>query len=98
MQFVMLFSLVIAIVLFGVLKILDGKELAALLGGFCRAISLAGVRNVLHRRPIIIQPKTIPRSVSMLTPASTETGAHSLPEIFSDLPVTSRHGYPRCGT
>ena len=32
-QFVTLFSLVIAIILFGVLKILEGKELAALLGG-----------------------------------------------------------------
>jgi hypothetical protein len=33
-QFVTLFSLVIAIILFGVLKILEGKELAALLGVF----------------------------------------------------------------
>ncbi|CAH1674573.1 exported hypothetical protein [Hyphomicrobiales bacterium] len=33
LQFVTLFSLVIAIILFGVLKILGGKELAALLGG-----------------------------------------------------------------
>ncbi|WKA25680.1 hypothetical protein [Bradyrhizobium roseum] len=32
-QFITLFSLVIAIILFGVLKILEGKELAALLGG-----------------------------------------------------------------
>lgn len=32
-QFVTLFSLVIAIILFGVLKILEGKELSALLGG-----------------------------------------------------------------
>lgn len=32
-QFVTLFSLVIAIILFGVLEILEGKELAALLGG-----------------------------------------------------------------
>jgi hypothetical protein len=32
-QFVTLFSLIIAIILFGVLKILEGKELAALLGG-----------------------------------------------------------------
>ncbi|HWX84127.1 MAG TPA: hypothetical protein VNZ48_11075 [Xanthobacteraceae bacterium] len=33
LQFVTLFSLVIAIILFGVLKILEGRELAALLGG-----------------------------------------------------------------
>jgi hypothetical protein len=33
LQFVTLFSIVIAIILFGVLKILEGKELAALLGG-----------------------------------------------------------------
>jgi hypothetical protein len=32
-QFVTLFSVVIAIILFGILRILDGKELAALLGG-----------------------------------------------------------------
>jgi hypothetical protein len=32
-QFVTLFSLIIAIILFGVLKILEGRELAALLGG-----------------------------------------------------------------
>ena len=32
-QFVTLFSLVIAIILFGILEILEGKELAALLGG-----------------------------------------------------------------
>jgi hypothetical protein len=32
-QFITLFSLVIAIILFGVLRILEGKELAALLGG-----------------------------------------------------------------
>lgn len=32
-QFVTLFSLVIAIILFGVLGILEGKELSALLGG-----------------------------------------------------------------
>jgi hypothetical protein len=32
-QFVTMFSLVIAIILFGVLKILEGKELSALLGG-----------------------------------------------------------------
>jgi presenilin-like A22 family membrane protease len=32
-QFVTLFSLVIAIILFGIIDILEGKELAALLGG-----------------------------------------------------------------
>jgi hypothetical protein len=32
-QFVTLFSLVIAIILFGIIEILEGKELAALLGG-----------------------------------------------------------------
>lgn len=32
-QFVTLFSLVIAIILFGIITILEGKELAALLGG-----------------------------------------------------------------
>lgn len=32
-QFITLFSLVIAIILFGIVQILEGKELAALLGG-----------------------------------------------------------------
>lgn len=32
-QFVTLFSVVIAIILFGIIEILEGKELAALLGG-----------------------------------------------------------------
>jgi hypothetical protein len=49
-QFVTLFSLVIAIILFGVLKILEGKELAALLGGLSgyilgRGSHMAGGRN-----------------------------------------------------
>lgn len=45
MQFVTLFSLVIAIVLFGVLKILDGRELAALLGGLSGYILGRGSRS-----------------------------------------------------
>jgi hypothetical protein len=32
-QFITLFSLVIAIILFGIINILEGRELAALLGG-----------------------------------------------------------------
>lgn len=43
-QFVTLFSLVIAIILFGVLKILEGKELAALLGGLSGYILGRGSR------------------------------------------------------
>jgi hypothetical protein len=45
MQFVTLFSLVIAIVLFDVLKILDGRELAALLGGLSGYILGRGSRS-----------------------------------------------------
>jgi hypothetical protein len=33
LQFITLFSLIIAIILFGVMNILEGRELAALLGG-----------------------------------------------------------------
>ena len=44
-QFVTLFSLVIAIILFGVLKILEGKELAALLGGLSGYILGRGSRS-----------------------------------------------------
>jgi hypothetical protein len=42
LQFVTLFSLVIAIILFGVLKILEARELAALLGGLSGYILVRG--------------------------------------------------------
>ena len=44
-QFVTMFSLVIAIILFGVLKILEGRELAALLGGLSGYILGRGSQN-----------------------------------------------------
>ena len=44
-QFVTMFSLVIAIILFGVLKILEGRELAALLGGLSGYILGRGSRG-----------------------------------------------------
>jgi hypothetical protein len=47
LQFVTLFSLVIAIILFGVINILEGKELAALLGGLSGYILGRGAN--LHR-------------------------------------------------
>lgn len=43
-QFVTLFSLVIAIILFGIIGILEGKELAALLGGLSGYILGRGTR------------------------------------------------------
>lgn len=48
-QFVTLFSVVIAIILFGILRILDGKELAALLGGLSGFILGKGTASVSRR-------------------------------------------------
>src|SRR5262249_41537846 len=53
LQFVTLFSIVIAIILFGVLKILEGKELAALLGGLSGYIL---GRGSISRQPGSVQP------------------------------------------
>lgn len=49
-QFVTMFSLVIAIILFGVLKILEGRELAALLGGLSGYILGRGSQTVENAR------------------------------------------------
>lgn len=58
-QFVTLFSLVIAIILFGVLRILEGKELAALLGGLSGYILGRGNASARQPQPA---PETPPRS------------------------------------
>lgn len=63
LQFVTLFSLVIAIILFGVLKILEGKELAALLGG------LSGY--ILGRGGITRQPPPTGAANQPAPPATT---------------------------
>jgi uncharacterized integral membrane protein len=63
LQFVTLFSIVIAIILFGVLRILEGRELAALLGG------LSGY--ILGRGSISKQGPSRDGS----TPANAPTGA-----------------------
>lgn len=57
-QFVTLFSLVIAIILFGVLKILEGKELAALLGGLSGYILGRGSHVQGEVSPSAKDPKT----------------------------------------
>jgi hypothetical protein len=73
-QFVTLFSLVIAIILFGVLKILEGKELAALLGGLSGYIlGKAGQPAVI---PAVITNQSAPVPPSpVLTPRSNESTA-----------------------
>jgi hypothetical protein len=82
-QFVTLFSLLIAIILFGVLKILEGKELAALLGGLSGYV--LGRGSCSERAPDAAgnnPAQNNPALGPMLNPASTETGAHSLCKFF----------------
>ena len=68
-QFVTIFSLVIAIILFGVLRILEGKELAALLGGLSGYIL---GRGTISRTPS--QPQTGgATSAAALTPAASHS-------------------------
>ena len=55
LQFITLFSLVIAIILFGVLKILQAKELSALLGAISGyvlgRVSAGEVKSAISRAP-----------------------------------------------
>lgn len=75
-QFVTMFSLVIAIILFGVLKILEGRELAALLGGLSGYIlgrgsqkDQAGRDNTPTTQPATPPPPTPPTtSVAEIPP------------------------------
>jgi hypothetical protein len=68
-QFLTLFSVVIAIILFGIINILEGKELAALLGG------LSGY----------ILGRTSQRSATPAAPPTTPTGAATLQKFIKDL-------------
>ena len=68
-QFLTLFSVVIAIILFGIINILEGKELAALLGG------LSGY----------ILGRTSQRSAPPAAPPTTPTGAATLQKFIKDL-------------
>lgn len=68
-QFLTLFSVVIAIILFGIINILEGKELAALLGG------LSGY----------ILGRTSQRSAIPAAPPTTPTGAATLQKFIKDL-------------
>ncbi|HEX8168152.1 MAG TPA: hypothetical protein VF601_20485 [Beijerinckiaceae bacterium] len=76
-QFVTLFSLVIAIILFGILHILEGKELSALLGGLSGYILGRGTAKVAEpvpssQPPTVIQttPQSPPSQVSSAQPAT----------------------------
>jgi hypothetical protein len=60
LQFITLFSLVIAITLFGLLNILEGKELAALLGGLSGYI--LGRSNIGAASPPRSEAASPPRS------------------------------------
>jgi hypothetical protein len=68
-QFLTLFSVVIAIILFGIINILEGKELAALLGG------LSGY--ILGRTSQKVAPTA--------APPTTPTGAATLQQFIKDL-------------
>ena len=68
-QFLTLFSVVIAIILFGIINILEGKELAALLGG------LSGY----------ILGRTSQRSATPAATPTTPTGAATLQKFIKDL-------------
>jgi len=68
-QFLTLFSVVIAIILFGIINILEGKELAALLGG------LSGY--ILGRTSQKVAPPA--------APPTTPTGAATLQKFIKDL-------------
>jgi predicted phage tail protein len=67
MQFVTLFSLVIAIILFGITSILEAKELAALLGGLSGYI----LGRVTAERQAVTAPGTAPQPVSAVPPATS---------------------------
>jgi len=68
-QFLTLFSVVIAIILFGIINILEGKELAALLGG------LSGY----------ILGRTSQRGATAAAAPTTPTGAATLQKFIKDL-------------
>lgn len=68
-QFLTLFSVVIAIILFGIINILEGKELAALLGG------LSGY----------ILGRTSQKGAAPAAPPTTPTGAATLQKFIKDL-------------
>jgi hypothetical protein len=81
-QFVTLFALIIAIILFGVLKILEGKELAALLGGLSGYIlgrgslgQRVGSLNVSGRADRASGPSTGTPPTDQATTPGAEEGA-----------------------
>jgi hypothetical protein len=67
MQFVTLFSLVIAIILFGITSILEAKELAALLGGLSGYI----LGRVTAERQPVTTPGTAPQPASPAPPSTS---------------------------
>jgi uncharacterized protein YoxC len=80
-QFVTLFSLVIAIILFGVLKILEGKELSALLGGLSgyilgkagQSTLVSGGSNTLAPTPTPLSGSTSVAPVPAVNPSAQTT-------------------------
>jgi len=90
-QFVTMFSLVIAIILFGVLKILEGRELAALLGGLSGYILGRGSQRDQAGRenPPPIQsgaPPVAPVAAEPAPVAPAAPAAPAVPPVQSDKP------------
>ncbi|PWW04443.1 hypothetical protein DFR52_1011141 [Hoeflea marina] len=83
-QFITLFSIVIAVILFGIIGVLEGKELSALLGGLSGYILGRGANNLprdgnrpeTKQRPPTIgnQPTTSETTPQPAPPAGTGTG------------------------
>lgn len=87
-QFVTLFSLVIAIILFGITTILEGKELAALLGGLSGYILGRATTGDQGRR----EGAGLPSSSPELTDINPNTVQRGAPDIA--LRVTGYHFTP----
>jgi len=89
-QFVTLFSLVIAIILFGITDILQAKELSALLGGISgyilgRVTSERTTGNAVAQQQAQVHPRTIVSATTIaVTAPSTITAAGG---VFSDFAV-----------
>jgi len=77
-QFITLFSLVIAIILFGIMGILEGKELAALLGGLSGYIlgrtTSAKTEPAQPKTPLLSSP-----AITSISPVEATVGAPPVP-------------------
>jgi len=73
-QFITLFSLVIAIILFGITEVLEGKELAALLGGLSGYI----LGRSTGTRAASVQPKVSSPRITDISPKTVTLGSAAI--------------------